>query len=122
LEERGVEALAISAVAKDGVRELLYRAAQKLRELPPAEIEEPVPVITLNEEEPFTIGRTADGWQVSGARIEKIMAMSRLDSYEALQHLQRKLERIGLIEALTSAGVQAGDTVLIGDFEMEWQP
>jgi Obg family GTPase CgtA-like protein len=50
------------------------------------------------------------------------MAMSRLDSYEALQHLQRKLERIGLIEALTSAGVQEGDTVLIGDFEMEWHP
>ncbi len=122
LEQRGVEALAISAVAKDGVRELLYRAVQKLRELPPAEMKEPIPIITLTEEEPFRIEHTADGWQVSGARIEKIMAMSRLDSYEALQHLQRKLERIGLIEALTSAGVQEGDTVLIGDFEMEWHP
>jgi GTP-binding protein len=122
LEQSGVEVFAISAVAKDGVRELLYRAATKLRELPPVEIEEPIPVITLTEEEPFTIERTADGWQVSGARIEKIMAMSRLDSYEALQHLQRKFERLGLIDALTSAGVQAGDTVTIGDFEMEWHP
>jgi GTP-binding protein len=121
-EQRGVEALAISAVAKDGVRELLYRAAQKLGELPPVEIEEPIPVITLTQEEPFKIERAADGWRVSGARIEKIMAMSRLDSYEALQHLQRKFERIGLIEALTSAGVQEGDTVTIGDFEMEWRP
>jgi GTP-binding protein len=121
-EQRGVEALAISAVAKDGVRELLYRAAQKLRELPPVEMEEPIPVITLTEEEPFTIERTSDGWRVSGACIEKIMAMSRLDSYEALQHLQRKFERLGLIEALTSAGVQEGDTVTVGDFEMEWRP
>ena len=121
-EQRGVEALAISAAAKDGVRELLYRAAQRLRELPPVEMEEPIPVITLAEEEPFTIERTSDGWRVSGARIEKIMAMSRLDSYEALQHLQRKFERLGLIEALTSAGVQEGDTVTVGDFEMEWHP
>jgi GTP-binding protein len=122
LEQRGVEALAISAVAKKGVRELLFAAVRKLAELAPAEIQEPIPVITLTEDKPFTIEHTADGWQVSGARIEKIMAMSRLDSYEALQHLQRKLERIGLIEALTSAGVQEGDTVTIGDFEMEWHP
>lgn len=122
LEQRGVEALAVSAVAKEGVRELLFAAVRKLAELAPAETEEPVPVITLTEDESFTIKHTAGGWQVSGARIEKIMAMSRLDSYEALQHLQRKLERIGLIEALTSAGVQEGDTVTIGDFEMEWHP
>ena len=122
LEQRGVEALAISAVAKKGVRELLFAAVRKLAELAPAEIQEPIPVITLTEDKPFTIEHTADGWQVSGARIEKIMAMSRLDSYEALQHLQRKFERIGLIEALTSAGVQEGDTVTIGDFEMEWHP
>ncbi len=122
LGQRGVEALAVSAVANEGVRELLFAAVRKLAEPAPAEIEEPVPVITLTEDESFTIKHTAGGWKVSGARIEKIMAMSRLDSYEALQHLQRKLERIGLIEALTSAGVQEGDTVTIGDFEMEWHP
>ena len=122
LERRGVEALAISAVAQDGVRELLYRAAQKLRELPPVELAEPVPVITLTQEEPFTIERRQDGWHVSGARIEKLVAMSRFDSFEALQHVQRKLERMGVIEALASAGVQEGDTVFLGDYEMEWHP
>jgi GTP-binding protein len=122
LEQRGVEALAISAVAKDGVRELLYRAAQKLAELPPVEIVEPIPVITLSEEEPFTVERRGDGWHVGGARLEKLMAMSRLDSFEALQHLQHKLERLGVIEALTAAGVQEGDTVFLCDYEMEWHP
>jgi GTP-binding protein len=59
---------------------------------------------------------------VRGPRIEKLMAMSRFDSFEALQHLQHKLERLGVIEALTSAGVQEGDTVFLGDYEMEWHP
>jgi len=122
LERRGVEAVAISTVAKDGVRELLYHAAHKLAELPPAEIVEPIPVITLTEESPFTIERRQDGWHVSGARLEKLMAMSRLDSFEALQHLQHKLERLGVIDTLTQAGVQEGDTVFLCDYEMEWHP
>ena len=114
--------MAISAVAQEGVRELLYRAAQKLAEMPPVELVEPVPVITLTEEEPFTIVHQEDGWHVSGARLEKLVAMSRFDSFEALQHLQHKLERLGVIEALTAAGVQEGDTVFLGDYEMEWHP
>jgi len=122
LQEHGVEAMAISAVAKEGVRELLYRAAQRLAEMPAVELVEPVPVITLTEEEPFTIVHQENGWHVSGARLEKLMAMSRLDSFEALQHLQHKLERLGVIEALTAAGVQEGDTVFLGDYEMEWHP
>jgi len=121
-EKRGVEAMAISAVAQDGVRELLYRVAQKLAELPPVEIVEPIPVITLTQEEPFTIERRQDGWHVSGARIEKLVTMSRFDSFEALQHLQRKLEQLGVIEALTQAGVQEGDSVFLADYEMEWRP
>jgi len=122
LEERNVEAMAISAVAQEGVRELLYRAAVKLAEMPLVELAEPVPIITLTEEEPFTIVHRGDGWHVSGARLDKLMAMSRLDSFEALQHLQHKLERLGVIEALTAAGVQEGDTVFLGDYEMEWHP
>ncbi len=122
LQERGVEAMAISAVAQEGVRELLYRAAFKLAEMPLVELVEPVPVITLTEDEPFTIEHREDGWHMSGAQLEKLVAMSRFDSFEALQHLQHKLERLGVIEALTAAGVQEGDTVFLGDYEMEWRP
>jgi GTP-binding protein len=31
------------------------------------------------------------------------------------------METIGVEEALRTAGVQEGDTVAIGDFELEWQ-
>jgi GTP-binding protein len=31
------------------------------------------------------------------------------------------MEKLGLDEALRKAGVEEGDTVHIGDFELEWQ-
>jgi Obg family GTPase CgtA-like protein len=34
--------------------------------------------------------------------------------------LQRQLERTGLFKDLEQRGVKPGDTVRIGDFELEW--
>ncbi|MBN1889683.1 MAG: GTPase ObgE [Thermoflexales bacterium] len=120
LEEQGVPVLPLSAATQDGTRQLLYRAAQALAELPPAELAEDLPVLRLPDEEPFIISREDAAWRVSGTRVEKLVAMSRFDSDEALRRLQRKLEYMGIIEALKKAGVQEGDTVFLGDFEMEW--
>ena len=39
---------------------------------------------------------------------------------EGLADLQRQLERTGLFKSLEEAGVKTGDTVRIGDFELEW--
>jgi GTP-binding protein len=121
LEEQGVPVLPLSAATQEGTKQLLYRAAQALTELPPAELAiEELPVLRLPDEEPFTILHEGAVWRVSGARVEKLVAMSRFDSDEALRRLQRKLEHMGIIEALKQAGVQEGDTVFLGDFEMEW--
>lgn len=69
LKAQGVEAMAISAATQYGTREVLYRAAQLLRELPipqPVVIEE-VPVIRAGEEAPFMITRAPDAsWHVTG--------------------------------------------------------
>jgi GTP-binding protein len=125
--ERGLDnvpVVALSAATHSGTRELLFRAAQLLAELPPVELVEETPILRPAAEEPFTILREHEGeetvWRVRGARIEKLAAMSRFDSDEALQRLQRKLEHIGVLAALQQAGVQEGDTVFLADFEMEW--
>ena len=38
-----------------------------------------------------------------------------------MRRFQRILEMLGIDKALREAGVQNGDTVHIGDFELEWQ-
>jgi GTP-binding protein len=127
LKRRGVEAMTISAAAHTNTRELMYRAAQLLKELPepePLELAGPLPVIRLEAEaEPFTITRDAGGaWHVTGERVERVALRHRFDSQESLMAFQRAVEKLGVLNALRAAGVQEGDTVWIGaDYELEWQ-
>ncbi len=43
------------------------------------------------------------------------------DLEEAVRRFQRILEHLGVEEALLEAGAKTGDTVRIGEFELEWQ-
>jgi GTP-binding protein len=116
--------MAISALAREGTRDLLYRAAQMLRELPekaPTR-EELLPVFRLEkDEETFTVEWEEDGWRVRGVRVERLAAMTIWNLDEAVRRFQRTLDRMGITGALEEAGVQPGDTVRIGEREFEWE-
>src|SRR5512136_2194225 len=105
LKRRGVEAMTISAAAHTNTRELMYRAAQLLKELPepePLELASPLPVIRLEAEtEPFTITRDAEGvWHVTGKQVERVALRHRFDSEESLMAFQRAVEKLGVLNAL----------------------
>lgn len=122
LRAQGYEAMAISAATGQGTRELLYRVAQLLRALPPEE--QPVEMAVFRwpreDEEGFTITREDGGWRVRGPRIERAAARTFWEYDEAVERFQRLLDRLGITQALKEAGVQPGDTVYIGDVELEW--
>jgi GTP-binding protein len=126
-KKRGIEAMTISAAAHTNTRELLYRAAQLLKELPAPTLEElvtTIPLIRLEEAAgPFIITRDAAGaWHVTGKQVERLALRHRFDSEESLMAFQRAVDKLGVLEALRQAGVQEGDTVWIGeDYELEWQ-
>ena len=69
----------------------------------------------------FTVSREADGFRVSGRAVERSVAMTDLDSDEAVTRLQRRLRRAGIDAALAAAGCVQGDTVRIGQAEFSWQ-
>jgi GTP-binding protein len=126
LEAQGYPAVAISALAREGTRELLYRAAQMLDEVPEEEPEpERLPVFRLEEDEGpakrFTVERVADGWRVSGVAVERLAAMTVWNLEESVRRFQRRLRGMGVTEALRQAGVGTGDTVYIGDVELVWE-
>ncbi|HLF27806.1 MAG TPA: GTPase ObgE [Anaerolineae bacterium] len=125
LKAEGVEVYAISAATQRGTRELVYRALQILRELPPPPVElAPTKIPVLRPTGPgFAIRRGPDtAWHVEGTAVELAAKKSRFDSEEALMHFHRSLERMGVIGALREAGVKEGDTVWIGsDYELEWR-
>ena len=118
------EPLVISAVSGEGVDALLQRAAALLRELPPPQRlvdVQPLAAPSAEEDTRFTVARDPDGaWRVHGRRIERIAKMTRWEYYDAVMRFQRIMDALGITEALRSAGVGAGDTVRIGEKELEW--
>ncbi len=116
--------MTISAVTGQGVRPMLYEVKRMLAATPVAAspaAAEPVVIRPPAAERDFTIKRE-DGrvWRVSGKEIERIVAMTYFEFDDALMRFQTTLERLGITAALTAAGVKVGDTVRIGDQELEW--
>jgi GTP-binding protein len=121
LERRGLEPVAVSAATGENVTPLLWRAARLVSETPVQEKEAALPVYRP-EADPreFSIARVGDGWRVNGAAVERAAAMTYWQHEGSLRRFQRLLERIGVEEALRKAGVQPGDTVYVGEYELEW--
>ena len=80
------------------------------------------PVYQLDEDPlAFTVTRLRQGeFRVAGKRIERAVAMTYWDYDQAVTRFQRILETMGVTAALREAGVKPGDTVFIGDMELEW--
>ena len=58
---------------------------------------------------------------VRGAKIERLAAMTEWTLEEGVDRFQRILLATGVWEALEQAGIKPGDTVYIGDVELEWR-
>jgi GTP-binding protein len=123
LEDQGQAAMAISALTREGTRELLYRAAELLAEIPQEEPEpERLPVLRLEEDQArFTVEQVEDGWRVSGVAVERLAAMTVWNLDESVRRFQRRLRGMGVTQALREVGVQTGDTVYVGDAELVWE-
>ena len=123
LEEKGYQPLAISAAAHTHVAELLWKASELLKTTPELEAEVVEMPVYRPAEDPksFTIERTAEGWQVHGAAIERAAAMTYWEFDGSVRRFQRLMTTLGIEDQLRKDGVQEGDTVFIGDYELEWQ-
>jgi GTP-binding protein len=122
LKKRGYEVFAISAVAHTGVRPLLYRAAQLLEQIPTlGETVEMTVYRVESDPRQFEIRHEPDGWRVTGTAIERAAAMTYWEYDQSVRRFQTILQTLGVDEALRREGVRNGDTVYIGDYELEWQ-
>ena len=121
IEKRGYEAMAISALARTNVKELLWKAAEMLQKAPEAAVEEDMPVYRPNEDtRTFTIERTSEGWVVHSPVLERAAAMTYWEFEGPVHRFQKLMHTIGLENALREAGIQDGEMVFIGDYELEW--
>lgn len=123
LEARGYEPAAISAATGENVRDVLWRLHELALSVP-EEIEPGALPLYVPKEDPrrFEISRDQDGdWVVRGVSIERAAKMTYWEHSGSVRRFQNLLAALGIEDALRRAGVENGDTVMIGDaFELEW--
>jgi GTP-binding protein len=119
----GKEVYVISALAREGLRPILYAANHALQQ---SEMQvKPVDELPVYRPEPdpreFEVAREDDGgWRIEGTAIERAAEMTYWEFDEAVRRFQRLLNRLGVEDALRDAGAKDGDTIRIGEHELEW--
>ncbi|WP_054956369.1 GTPase ObgE [Paenibacillus dakarensis] len=123
-----LEIMPISSLTRQGIQELLYRAAAILDEIPeePA-IEEVAEVaerkvykFDKKDDNAFTITRENEMYVVHSDRIERMLKRMQMNSHDAILKLARTLRHMGVDEELRRRGAKEGTLVRIGDFEFEF--
>lgn len=130
-EKIGEPVYAISSVTHQGINELMRDAAnlvEKVEEERSQTEEKPVSV-QKNKEYKFKAPKTNEftvekvdehAFIVKGEGLERLVQRINLDHQDGIMLLARKLNNLGVDEALRKAGAENGDDVAIGDFNFEF--
>ncbi len=122
IKDLGYEIMPISSVSHENVNTLMWKTHSMLENAPEPEAVETMPVYRASQDpRAFTIEQTEEGWVVSGEAIERAAAMTYWEHRESIRRFQRLMENIGVEEALREAGIEEGDTVIVGDYALEWK-
>ena len=122
-KETGKKPFVISALARQGLDELLAAIKSKVDELPPPERIAVDADATLESrpEGGFEIIRREDGaFEVVGGLVDYLARNVVLSSYDSFAFFQKVLKDRGVIDALIEKGMKEGDTVVVADAEFEW--
>jgi len=134
-EAQGFDVFEVSAVSREGLRELGFRqgelVAQSRRDKEAELAQRPRTIIRPQavDELPFIIRREgrSDGdlFRIVGEKPEKFIEQTDFDNDEAVGYLSDRLAALGLDDALFETGATPGDTVVIGEGagrEFDWEP
>jgi len=123
-----VPVLLTSSATGAGLDELRKTLLERVPLAPAAEVPE---VEGLAEHQVFRpaatrgyrVERLEEGrFRVVGDGVDRLVLRYDVENEEAMAHLERRLKRIGVIQALADAGFEPGDDVEIGGVEFELDP
>ncbi|THE15318.1 GTPase ObgE [Bacillus timonensis] len=126
--QEDVKIFPISAVTRQGLRDLLFTIADLLENTPefPLEVEEDTGTHRVmyrheKEEVDFVISRESDGsFVITGERIEKLFKMTDFTRDESVKRFARQLRGMGIDDALREKGAKHGDIVKLLEYEFEF--
>ncbi len=129
LQERGLRAIPVSAVSREGLPTLAYAMAELVREHRQQVNVEPVRVVITPpavDAAAFTIEPVPEGYRVLGERPERWVRQTDFSNDEAVGYLASRLARLGVETELLRMGATPGCAVIIGPEEdavvFDWYP
>jgi len=122
------ETFFVSAATYDGLEELkramfdLLRASYENEAPAPLVADDEIPVIRPKvRKSTDVVARDPDGQlRIVHQKAVRLAKGSNLESHEARLQFHRRLDQLKITKALREAGMEDGDTVLIGDWEFDW--
>ncbi len=122
LTKMGYETYAISALTRENLTPVLWKAHEILLNTPKKEVVPELPVYKPAEDpRDFTIEREGGGWRVRSAAIERAAEMTYWEHHGSVRRFQHLMVSLGVDAALRERGINNGDTVYVLDYELEWQ-
>ena len=126
VNSKGYEYYSICAPIYEGTKELMNVTWNMLQTLPPIkeyDTEEISLEAFIEDNNSFKITQVDDGYFLVEAKwFPKVLKGIDITDYEALQYMQRVLEKSGIFDALREKGIQEGDIVSLYDIEFEYIP
>lgn len=126
VRSKGYDCYMICAPICEGTQQLMNAVWNKLGTLPPIkeyETEEIPFEAIIKDDDGFCITQQDEHYFTVEAKwFPKVLKGVDIEDYEALQYMQRVLEKSGVFRALRERGIQEGDTVSLYDIEFEYVP
>lgn len=126
VEDKGYDYYSICAPIMEGTKELMNAVWNKLQTLPPIkeyEVEEIPFEALVKDDKGFKITQVDEHYfLVEASWFPKVLKGIDIEDYEALQYMQRVLEKSGIFNALREKGIEEGDIVSLYDIEFEYVP
>jgi GTP-binding protein len=127
-EERELLYFAVSAVTGEGMEALtlavgdMVHAIRSAAPAPAADHEVIYAYAPPQDEDLRVVRSESGGWEVIGRHVLRMVIMTDMNNDEAVAHLQRRLRKSGVEEALLRAGAAEGDEVTIGPVAFDFEP
>lgn len=102
-----LEIFKISAVTGEGIKELLNKVSQELKELPKedlVEVEKDKKIYELKDESQFTIYKEGKIFVVDGPAVQRVMRRVNVEDNESLHYFHKCLDDLGVNQALKKQG------------------
>ena len=117
----------VSAATYAGIDELKHAMSdyleQKHQEKPSLAVSNNDAVIIkpkVKKSEKMIVRNQNGSWRIVHQKAVRLARGSNLETWEARIQFQHRLEQLKVTKALRDAGIEIGDTVMVGDWEFNW--